>query len=347
MVQSLNGQAPGLPTDLLASDDDERVDAVAEPIDRPDDESEPEVEPEEPGDLDPDDIDIVDDDADEDEQPAEAAPKADADADAEPDDPAWKREYRKQFARNVTSKVRQALRGELDPKSLNASERFIYKDLKSFKDEVEQPVKRSQADAAWSKYAALWQANIQNPQQFNELWQDAGNRDFWLQMEANRATLGLHPGIDPQTFREKFDEYNAGIAGPDGDAASSDAEEYYEELQDARFWRDLSDEEKATLAPTKFTGTTTQVLTAMARQAGRLEADVKARKAKRPVEARVAEVNKTAQNAKAAAKGAPLGVVRGQRTSMTVQQIRELAAKGDPQGLKLYARWKEKRQKTA
>lgn len=343
MVQSLNGQAQGPPTDLLVTDDDERIEAVASP-DAPDAEPEPEVEEETP-DLDPDDIDIVDDD-DEEAAPTEEQAQAEAAPDAEVDDPAWKREYRKQFARNVTSKVRQALRGELDPKSLNASERFIYKDLKSFKDEVEQPVRKSKEDADWATYTALWQASIQNPQEFNHRWQDAATRDFWLHMEANRASLGLHPGIDPQTFRERFDEYNAQFkdeAGPVG----SDAEEFYEELQDARFWRDLSDEEKATLAPAKFTGTTTQVLTAMARQAGRLEADVKARKAKRPVEARVAEVNKTATAAKAAAKGAPLGVVRGQRTSMTVQQIRELAAKGDPQGLKLYARWKEKRQKTA
>lgn len=347
MVQSLNGQAPSLPTDLLARDDDADVEAVAQPLDAPDDvpATEPEVEEGEETEFDPDDIDIVDDDADENEQPAGEEATAE-DADPEADDPAWKREYRKQFARNVTAKVRQALRGELDPKSLNASERFIYKDLKSFKDEVEQPVRQSREESAWSEYQEMWQASIQNPQQFNEFWRDEGKRSRWLQMEQNRAVLGLHPGIDPQTFRERFNEYNAQFK-EDGALAGTEVDEFYEELQDKRYWSDLDDAEKALLAPQKYSGTTTQVIAAMARQAALLEVAVKARKAKRPVEQRIAEVNKTATNAQKAAKGAPLGVVRGQRTSMTAQQIRELAAKGDPQGLKLYAKWKEKRKATA
>lgn len=345
MVSSPNGLSASLPTDLMAQDAEPDVAAVAAPPDSPDEEVVPEVAEGEPGEeLDPDDIDIIDDD--DAEKPAEEPAEAEAKAEADADDPGWKREYRQQFARNVISKVRQALRGEIKTDDLNASERLLYKDLKTWKDEVEQPVRQTQEERAWSEYQEMWQASIQNPQQFNEYWRDDGKRRRWLQMEENRSVLGLHPGIDPQTFRERFNDYNAQFKD-DGAFAGTEVDEFYEELQDKRFWNDLADEEKAQLAPAKYKGTTLQVVAAMSAKAALLEAEVKARKAKRPVEQRVAEVNKTATRAQAASKGAPLGVVRGQRSSMTVQQIRELAAKGDPQGLKLYAKWKERRKASA
>lgn len=240
-------------------------------------------------------------------------------------------------------------------KSISSYERRILDGIKSERDAVLEPYRRSEEERTWATHAEMLNLYASDNWAWRERMASPAAARHWGEMLQIKATLGLPLDADAQATRRAFNAYNARFtqAAP-ADTGNDDLDDWLDDLHERDSWKALSKEEQAQFDPDKLQGrTTVQKIAAAERLYGRIEAQAEAR-SKRSSTGSAPAQNvtsiDTAKKARAAsAKAAPVPQSGGRPgISITYKQAQANYAKtGSERDYQILRRAKEARERAS